>query len=130
MAWRNAKRLRAGLGLLVIIFALLGMLLPRTVMSMPVAIPDMTHAATHEMTMQHHMGAKEHSISMDHIVFPHDRHDRCQCSGHCTLCGTCHSTLSSALISDFNGLYTVPAGPRLASVIDIYLSPDPHPPRV
>jgi hypothetical protein len=113
--------LRACLSVLLVL-ALLSMLPPRTAMAM--AMP--MQGGMQDMPMQHGMGRMVNHISLDHAASHHGQDDQCHCGAHC---GLCHSMLSSAMAPSYSGLGVTPAGLQPSSLVEIYLSPDPHPPR-
>ena len=109
----------------LLVFTLLGMLPPRAVMAMPMTM----QGATQQVPMKRDMGQMADHVSLD-LADSHNSHrDQCPCDEYCGLCGACHSTLSSAVVSSFTGMSITPPGPKLSSPGDVYLSPDPHPPR-
>ena len=120
----HRRPFRACLSVLLV-FTLLSMLPPRAA----VAVPMMKLEAAQQMHMLHGMGQVADHVSLDRAASDNGQHDQCQCGVHCGLCGVCHSTLSSAMVSSFAGMGVTPAGLRLLSLAEIYLSPDPHPPR-
>jgi hypothetical protein len=110
---------RACLSVLLML-ALLSMLPPPAAMAMPM------QGAMQDMPMQHGMGQMANHISLDHAASHHGQHDRCHCGAHC---GLCHSMLSSAMVPGYTGMGVTPAGLQPSSLVEIYLSPDLHPPR-
>lgn len=110
----------------LLVFTLLSMVPPRAAMAIPMAM----QGAAQQVHVLHDMGQMADHVSLDHAASPHNgQHDQCQCDPHCGLCGACHSTLSSAMVSSFTGMSVTPAGQRLSNLAEVYLSPDPYPPR-
>ena len=111
---------------LMLVLSLVSMLLPHAVMAMPMSMPG----ATQQMSVQHATGRVMYAVSPNHVI-PHPcQHGQCHCAAHCGLCSVCHSALSFVVVAGFSGVCAVPDGPRQLSLANIYLSPDPHPPRV
>ena len=123
MPWRKAKSLRGCLSL-ALVFTLLSMSLPHAAMAMPMA-----QGATPSMPLMHGQAQMAAQVAADPAASHNDQHTQCHCGAHCGMCGVCHSTLSTAMISSFIGVGVTPAGPRLSNLAEVYLSPDPHPPR-
>jgi len=107
------------------VFTLLSMLPPRAVMAMPMA----PQGATHSVHALHGQGQMAERVVAGHAASHNGQHTQCHCGAHCGLCGVCHSSPSTAMISGFIGMGVTPAGLRLSNLAEVYLSPDPDPPR-
>jgi len=105
-------------------FALLGSLSARAAMPM---IPQLGTAHTvHQLRGQLQMA--DH-ISADHGSPHQDQHKQCHCGAHCGLCGVCHFSVPTTPASNVIGTLATPARLRLATPGDVWLPPDPRPPR-
>jgi len=125
MPWRNVGKVRARLSLLLV-FTMLSMSLPHASMAMPMA----SQGATSSMHAMHDQGQQmADQDAVDPAVSHQGQSDQCHCGAHCGLCGACHSTPAAATVAAFIGLGVSPAGPPLSNLTELYLPPDPHPPR-
>jgi hypothetical protein len=117
------RRFRAILSVLLI-FALLGTVPARA------AMPMVAYAGTAH-NMQELRGQVEMAghIPADHGSSHQDQHKQCHCGAHCGLCGVCHFSVPTTLASNLIGALVMPASPRLSDPGDVWLPPDPRPPR-
>lgn len=88
-------------------------------MAMPAAMPQV---GPH---MQHTLGGAMHHTAMKHAHHP-NHPDHCP---QCSVCGACCSAASPAMISALHFTAPPPAAPSSASPTEVYLPPDPFPPR-
>jgi hypothetical protein len=103
--------------LIALLLLVLG--LPQSpLMAMSAAMP---HVGAH----MHTLGGAMHHTSMKHAH--HHRHpDHCP---QCSVCGACCSAASPAMISAVHFTSPLPAASSSVSPTEVYLPPDPFPPR-
>jgi hypothetical protein len=89
-------------------------------MAMPAAMP---HAGPH---MQHTLGGAAHRVAMKHAGHHRGQSHHCP---QCGTCGTCYSAVVSMMSPALHFTAPPPAAPSPASPTEVYLPPDPFPPR-
>jgi hypothetical protein len=104
---------------LIVLLLVLGV--PQSpLMAMPAPMP---HAGAH---VQHALSPAAHPAAMKHAAHHHGHPNHCP---QCGVCGACYSAASAVIISALHLTAPPPAVALSASLPEVYLSPDPFPPR-
>jgi len=111
---------------MLLVFTLLSMVPLRAAMALPMVL----QGAAHQVHALHGAGQMADHASADHAASHTDQDDQRHCGGQCGLCGACHSGLPAAVVSSVIGMFIMPAIPRPVNMAEVFLSPDPRPPRV
>ena len=128
------RPVRACLSILLV-FTLLSLLPPRTVMASPLHASMQTSVATKGMTHEmhalgHHESRMTDTVASSGSVSDTNGHATCHCNGHCGVCGACSSVLPSTMTIAFAAANPISIRLQLSILTEISFSPDPRPPRV